>query len=302
MAEVLENLRNRQSQEGAPAVSEEKVNCSKCHDKGVVIYRVHEDTKWDEIQHIEGDRVITIHKPQKMVPEDDFFGGKVCGPDKAREWRTTYSIICQCTVERKKSRLLKSSEITEEFKKLGFGNFRTEGKASVIAEAKEAALEYYKDFEEIRGTRFNSIALIGQPGAGKTHLLTAIANNLIMKKLVNVQYFPYVEGFNDLKDDFDKLEAKMKHLKDVEVLFIDDLFKPARGKPRATEWQVEQLYAVINYRYLNHKPIMISSELDVDQIIDIDEALGTRIYEMCSNYTVVIKGDRKTLNHRLEGL
>ena len=90
-------------------------------------------------------------------------------------------------------------------------------------------------------------------------------------------------------------------MKNIDALFIDDLFKPANGKPRATDWQVEQLYAVINHRYLNHKPIMVSSELTVDELCDIDEALGTRIYEMCQDYTVVIKGDRKILNHRLEG-
>jgi len=58
---------------------------------------------------------------------------------------------------------------------------------------------------------------------------------------------------------------------------------------------------VINYRYLNHLPVMVSSELTVDELCDIDEALGTRIYQMCQDFTVVIKGDRKQLNHRLVG-
>lgn len=197
--------------------------------------------------------------------------------------------------------MMRASQITDEFRKLGFKNFNLEGKAPIIKDAYECALEYFQEFENVRKRRKNSIALLGQPGAGKTHLLTAVANNLMRKKNVPVLYFPYVEGFNDLKDDFDKLEAKLEYMKTIDVLFIDDLFKPTGNKPRATEWQIEQMYAVINYRYLNYKPIMVSSELTVDELADVDEALGTRIYEMCSDFTVVIKGDRKKLNHRLVG-
>lgn len=212
-----------------------------------------------------------------------------------------FYVRCSCADWRKTERMMKASEITDEFKKLGFKNFVTNGKPKIIQDIRECALAYLKEFSNIRGERANSIALLGQPGAGKTHLLTAIANNLIQYQKVPVLYFPYVEGFNDLKDDFDSLEAKLERMKQIDVLFIDDLFKPVRGKPRATEWQVEQTYAVINYRYLNHKPILISSELTVDELADVDEALGTRIYQMCQNYTVVIKGDRKILNHRLAG-
>lgn len=238
-----------------------------------------------------------------MVPESDFLAGKVCKPQDAWEWRDTFSIRCDCVEKRKSNRLMKSSEITDEFKRLGFQNFCTDGKPQVIIDAYECALEYYQDFENVRKERRNSIALLGQPGAGKTHLLTAIANNLIQRKQVPVLYFPYVEGFNDLKDDFNMLEEKLDRMKKVDVLFIDDLFKPTGRdrKPRATEWQVEQMYAVINHRYLNHQPIMISSELTVDELVDVDEALGTRIYEMCQDFCVVIKGDRKILNHRLVG-
>ncbi|MFB7302585.1 ATP-binding protein [Heyndrickxia sporothermodurans] len=218
------------------------------------------------------------------------------------EWPNEVWVRCSCVEWRHARRLMKSSDITEEFKKLSFLNFNTDGKAQVIKDAYACALAYYQDFESIKKERQNSIALLGQPGAGKTHLLTAVANNLINEVHVPVLYFPFVEGFNDLKDDFDKLEEKLERMKKVDVLFIDDLFKPAKGKPRATEWNVEQMYAVINHRYLNHKPIMISSELTVDELCNIDEALGTRIYQMCQDFLVVIKGDRKVLNHRLEGL
>ncbi len=278
-----------------------RFNCVKCKDLKLILYRVHKDTAWIEEKVVVNGEEQYISVPENMVLEDDLLTGKICTPDKAWEWKDSYSKQCDCINQVRIRNLLKASEITDAFKKLGFRSFVVDDKPQVIVDAYQCALNYFKEFAEIRKERCNSISLLGQPGSGKTHLLTAIANNLISKG-ISVLYFPYVEGFNDLKDDFSKLEEKLERMKKVDVLFVDDLFKPAKGVPRATEWTVEQIYAVINYRYLNHMPILISSELTVDELVDVDEALGTRIYQMCKEFTVVIKGDRKQLNHRLEGL
>lgn len=250
----------------------------------------------------------TNHQCQKCKDKGGTFQTKV-DDELGITAGNTYEVWveCECNKLRKIKNLMKSSEITESFKKMGFNSFKTEGKEIVITEARDCAEEYFKAYKSIKDSRANSIALLGQPGAGKTHLLTAVANNFIQKKMIPVLYFPYVEGFNDLRDDFEKLETKLERMKEVEVLFIDDLFKPVNiktkegivQKPQATEWELKQLFSVINYRYLNHKPIMISSELDIDKMLDLDEALATRIAEMCENYMVVIKGDKKILNHRL---
>ncbi|MBH0171048.1 ATP-binding protein [Fictibacillus sp. 18YEL24] len=304
---VLEDLKQKsasQSQADKSVGSEEesqKHECLKCKDKRILIFRVHKDTKWIE------DEKTQSSTPESMVTEDEFYSGRVCHPKDAWEWRDTFSQRCDCSIKRKIQKIMKSSEITDAFKKMAFSNFERVGKHELIQEAYQCAIDYYRDFDSIKGDRCNSISLLGQPGCGKTHLLTAIANNLIHKKQVSVLYFPFVEGFNDLKDNFDLLEEKLSNMKKVDVLFIDDLFKPVttdskegrKRKPRATEWQIEQIYAVINFRYLNHKPMLISSELNVDELIDIDEALGTRIYQMSKDYTVVIEGDRKLLNYRL---
>ncbi|WP_162103232.1 ATP-binding protein [Bacillus sp. SKDU12] len=296
---MMKGLQARsRSWETEQAASEEKVEyeCSECKDRGVVIYRIHKDTEL---------RLRKEHKPldslslDEMVLEEDYLAGKVCTPDKAREWKTTYSKQCECVKQKKIAKLMAASGITEKFEKLLFGNFKLNGKPQMIKDAYECAVEYFKDFEKIKGERANSIALLGQPGSGKTHLLTAIMNNLIKKKSTHCLYFPYVEGMSDLKTDFDQLETKLNAMRKADVLFIDDLFKPVDGKPRATEWQVEQIQSVVNYRYLNHKPLLISSELTTDDLLDVDEALGSRIYQMCKYYTVIIQGNRMELNHRL---
>lgn len=202
--------------------------------------------------------------------------------------------VCECQEQTRIERLFRASQITPGFQHMGFKNFDLE-RPQVVLDAYMAAADYYKAFHEIRKTRQNSIALLGAVGSGKTHLLMAVANNLI-KQRIPVIYFPWVEGFNNIKDDLDRLDEKVTRLQMVDVLYIDDLFK---GRTIPTAFQLEQLFAIVNYRYLNNLPILVSSERDIDEISDIDDAVGSRIYEMTRDYNVTLRGDG--LNYRLEG-
>ncbi|SDW12331.1 DNA replication protein DnaC [Marinococcus luteus] len=228
-------------------------------------------------------------------------------------------VICPCIRERRTQRLLQFSEITESFRNVTFGQFQTDNVDPQVASMKKAALAYYSNYQDLRKQRENSMLIMGVPGCGKTHILTALSNNLMQRKKiqdengqqsVSVQYFPYVEGFNDLRDDFTLLERKMKRMKKADVLFIDDLFKPVKQWtkdgyqriPRATAWQIEQMYAVINHRYLNHLPILVSTELIMEELVDVDDALASRIVQMCKSFLVTITGPKNDLNYRLKGV
>lgn len=216
------------------------------------------------------------------------------GKEKARK-AVEVMTICKCVAEKRVKHLFKSSRITDEMQTKGFKNFDTTGRPPVIQDAKHKVMEYAKHFSEIRKNRNNSIALLGQPGCGKTHLLMALANTLIYYGTA-VIYFSWIDGFNDLKDNFDNLNDMIHRLQTVEVLFIDDMFK---GRREITDFQRETLFAIINYRYLNHLPVLISSEKDTDQMCNMDEAIGSRIHEMCRDYLIVMQG--KELNFRLRG-
>lgn len=197
---------------------------------------------------------------------------------------------CECF---KKYKSLKFSKITPEFKEKSFETFKPDKPET--KRALNCAKTYLKDFEEIKKDRSNSIMLTGRPGTGKTHLLMALTNQLISENQV-VIYFPFVEGFNDLKDNFEELNTKLERMKTVDVLFIDDLFK---GRVRPTDWQLEQIFGIVNYRYLNRLPLLISSEKNIDEMCEFDEAIGSRIYEMAKNYYVNIRGDIN-YNYRLK--
>ena len=78
-----------------------------------------------------------------------------------------------------------------------------------------------------------------------------------------------------------------------DILLSDDLFK---GKVNDSD--VNIMFEIINYRYINNLPMIINSEFLIDRLLYIDEAIGSRIYEMCRDYLVQIKHDIKN-NYRL---
>lgn len=208
--------------------------------------------------------------------------------DGAEYWRD-----CECAIQRRNERLIQASQITDSFRKMSFDNFDWKTGPVIVKQAFATAYKYAKEFNTIRQQRSNGLCLLGRPGAGKTHLLMATANKLLSDG-IEVVYFPWVEGCADLKSDFDSLADKIHRLQTIEVLYIDDLFK---GRQKPTDFQLEQIFSIINYRYLNRLPIMISSEWSIARMCDFDEATGSRINEICREYKVVL--DEEGLNYRL---
>ena len=59
------------------------------------------------------------------------------------------------------------------------------------------------------------------------------------------------------------------------------------------------MYDIINYRYDNKKAMIITSELNINQLLELDEALASRILEMAKGYRYEFKG--RELNYRVFG-
>lgn len=170
--------------------------------------------------------------------------------------------------------------------------------------AKEKAVDYIKSFETIKGDRENSFSLRGQPGSGKTHIVVAIGKALLSKN-IPVVYMPYLEVMRQLKANtmdeeyYNKLINKYKHAR---VLIIDDLFKDKVKKDRkvgeVNEADMKHVYPILNYRYLNYMPTIVSTECTPNMLLDLDEALGGRILEMCGKrFGLTFKADS---NYRLK--
>ena len=193
------------------------------------------------------------------------------------------AVPCECRQVRQAEEILKKSGISEEFRNKRFNNFNY----------KEAYM-YTKNFKSLEKERCNSIMFMGQVGAGKSHLSLAIANEL-MEDGVGVVYMSYREVITRLKQNImDEVyyHRVMGKYKNARVLLIDDLFK---GK--VTESDINIMFELLNFRYFNKLPVIVSCEMDVDRILSVDEAIGSRLVEMCK--CVEVKG--KKLNYRMYG-
>lgn len=205
--------------------------------------------------------------------------------------------VCECQEKERYERILKNCDIADEFKKIGFKEFETTTEFQI--NAKRLAIDYVKSFESIEDTRNNSIAFLGNCGSGKTHLSIAIANNL-MTKNIGVLYMSYRESITKIKqvvsDEIDYRNEINKYKK-ARVLLIDDF---AKGK--VTDSDINIMFEIINHRYLNHKPIIISSELYQEKLLDFDEAVGSRIIEMCKGRTIQAVGIENNYRLRDKGV
>ena len=205
------------------------------------------------------------------------------------------AIPCECRALRVAEDILKKSGIGKEFRNKRFDNFDFSRNMAVM-QGYKSAMEYENQFLDIENTRFNSIMFLGQVGSGKTHLSMAIANEL-MDRGIGVIYMGYRDSITNIKQnmlDSVYYNRVMNRYKGARVLFIDDLFK---GK--ITESDINIMFELINHRYFNNLPMIVSSELSVGRLLDIDEALGSRLIEMTKGRVVELRG--KELNYRIYG-
>ncbi len=112
-----------------------------------------------------------------------------------------------------------------------------------------------------------------------------ICTGLMERGGTEIGFMPWREEATALKTgigDRAWYEGRIRRLKRVPVLYIDDLFKGG-----ATEADVRLAFEILNARY-NDTALrtLISSELDLNAILRIDEATGGRIYERSRGFAV----------------
>lgn len=202
---------------------------------------------------------------------------------------------CKCVEIRNSIMRMKRSGLKDIIKDYTFDKF--EDPEPWQKAIKAAAVEYAKNPE---GWFF----LGGQSGAGKTHLCTAICREFLLAGK-RVRYMLWRDDIVKIKGavtDSEEYSKIIDQFKTVDVLYIDDLFKTGKAADNSvqkpTGADVNVAFEIINYRYNNPSLLtIISSELTEDELIDIDEAIGGRIYERAKAFTIGKSRDR---NYRIK--
>lgn len=189
---------------------------------------------------------------------------------------------CICKAQREHERRIEASGIAEAFKSKTFRNFVVETEAQ--EKLKNKCMEYITSGDY----KTHSLCLLGNVGSGKTHLAMAIANNLLAKG-VEVVYIDFRSFMTNLKQSMvekDTYQYEIQKAIQADILFIDDLYK---GKLTKTDPSI--MFEILNTRKLAMRPYILTSEMSIEEIKDVDEGVGSRIYEDCKGYVLMSLGE-----------
>lgn len=202
------------------------------------------------------------------------------------------AVPCECLEKKQSVEKLALSNLTEAFKQRTFKTFIVNNEWQLEAKAK--AMDYSKNFKETKA----SLMLSGQPGSGKTHIGVATMLRLIENNTGCV-YREYISMLTDLKqtsmDEEEYIRSLEKYI-NPPVLFLDDFLK---GEPTVADRK--HVYKIINTRYLKSMPMIISTEKSVKEILNWDEAIGSRLIEMCQGNVIEFPRGLEN-NYRLRGV
>ena len=221
----------------------------------------------------------------------EFFGNKMI-----------LRVACKCDreIEKQKKRREKQMEI-ERLKRTCFNSMREWSYTFENYQGEEnqslmIAKNFVEDYEKMKKENIG-LLFYGSVGSGKTYLACSIANSLIEQDQRSVKIRNFAQIINELQKssfDFDK-NAYIESLVNTSVLILDDL-----GIERDTSYAKEQVYNIVNNRYLKHKPTIFTTNLSYSQIENCTESVEyqriySRIIEMCIPVMVLGEDYRKVI-------
>ena len=221
---------------------------------------------------------------QRKQYETDLFG----------DGKRKVPIACKCDDERlqkaiddiKRDELRKAMTSNGKYDKMTFAN--DDGSNEQVT---KICKEYISDWERMYQNNIG-VMFYGSVGTGKTHMACSLANALI-DNLASVEIIS-LSSFLNQSAKFGELDEKIARLMKFKYLMIDDF-----GAERTTEYANEQVFNLINARYLSEKPVIITTNLSLEQMENegnIDKhRIYERVLEMCPMRIKMVGKSKRTV-------
>ena len=136
----------------------------------------------------------------------------------------------------------------------------------------EKARLYVKRWDEAQEKNVG-LLLWGKVGTGKTYLAACIANAL-MEQEIPVRMTNFASILNDLAASFTGRNEYIDRLCRFPLLILDDF-----GMERGTEYGLEQVYHVIDSRSRSEKPLIVTTNLTLQELRHPQDTAHARIYD-----------------------
>ena len=146
----------------------------------------------------------------------------------------------------------------------------------------DAMRRYADNFDDFK-KKGKGLLLYGTVGTGKTYLSACIANKLIDDgKRVLMTNFATLT--NKLAGMFEGKQEYIDNLNSYTLLIIDDL-----GAERKSDYMQEMVFNIIDSRYRAGLPMIITTNLNFEQLTSPEEITYSRIYDRIIERCVPIK-------------
>lgn len=162
----------------------------------------------------------------------------------------------------------------DELQKMTFDSFQPKGHIGLGEQQQlslDSALRQARAFAE---THTGWLFIHGGYGCGKTHLAAAIGNCCVSNG-VSTLFLTVPDLLDSLRFTFDNkevsFESRFEEIRRAPLLILDDF-----GTQSATDWAREKLFQIINYRYVNRLPLVVTTNLAFQEL---DGRLGSRLSE-----------------------
>ena len=204
-------------------------------------------------------------------------------------------VICECEANEKRARELQEQKTKElkEIQKLRsvslLDDKLTEARLTTFTATEEnekllIVRNYIENFERMFSEN-QGLLLWGPVGTGKSYAAAVITNELLDRK-VPVVMTSFIKLLREI-GTFDENNGKIDQINRAKLLVIDDL-----GAERGTDYTLERVYDVIDSRYRSNRPIILTTNLTMEQMKECEDIRYNRIYdrifEMC--YPVKVTG------------
>ena len=136
--------------------------------------------------------------------------------------------------------------------------------------------------------------LTGDVGTGKTTLAMLISKTAL-ETGHSVAIYSLPKLLARVRRTYDGAPGEQSYLElfsrltSVDLLHMDDL-----GAEKTSDWVLEQLYALINERYEQHRSLVVTTNLDETELENqIGERTVSRLVEICGDPVCLFGDDRR---------
>lgn len=175
--------------------------------------------------------------------------------------------ICECRqdeVGRQARKRLYAHSKLNELKGLTFENFKARGRIGLGPMQADSIEQAYNWSQMFAGKQDGWLLLQGGYGSGKTHLAAAIANFAVEMNVPTI-FITVPDLLDNLRYTYqnpdETFEERFEEIRGAPLLILDDF-----GTQNATSWAQEKLFQIINYRYINRLPLVVTTNLSLQEI------------------------------------